>query len=53
MKSDNLLVIFLLAWLLCACSADTMLDDPRVGVIALIAMIVATASAWALGGRED
>ena len=53
MRETVLMTVFFMAWLLCACSADTMLDDPRVGVIALIAMIVATASAWALGNRKD
>ena len=45
-------VIFFVAWLVCGCSADTMLDDPRAGVVALIAMTIAVACAIRMG-KED
>lgn len=50
---DRLMYLFFAAWLLCGCSIDTALDDPKAGVVALIAMIVAVACAWAMGHRRD
>ena len=38
-------IAFFVAWMLCGCSVETMLDDPIVGVIALISMIIAVACA--------
>ena len=43
------MIVFFVAWLICGCSTDTMLDEPVSGVIALIAKIVAVACAWAMG----
>ena len=40
---DNLPYLFFVAWFLCGCSVDTMLDDWRaaaVAVLSLIALIV-------------
>ena len=52
MKS-KLMYLFFAAWMLAGCSADTMLDDPRAGVIALVSMIVAVACAAAIGGDHE
>ena len=34
-------VLFVIAWLLCGCCIDGMLDDWRVFVVAVVALIVA------------
>ena len=52
-KQDALMIVFFVAWLICGCSTDTMLDEPVSGVIALIAMIVAVACAWTMGHKRD
>ena len=52
MKNNILMHLFFIAWLVCGCSADTMLDDPRAGVVALVSMIVAVCCAIGIS-RED
>ena len=32
--------VFVAAWLLCGCTIDTALDDPRSGVVFLVALVV-------------
>lgn len=49
---DRLMYLFFAAWLLCGCSIDTALDDPKAGIVALIAMIVAVGCSIALGRRD-
>ena len=46
------MTVFFAAWLLCACFAETMLDEPVSGVIALIAMIIAVTCAISMGRRD-
>lgn len=43
--------IFLMSWLLCACSVDQMLDDWRSGRTAVVALVVAIACAIAMSGK--
>lgn len=43
--------IFLMSWLLCACSVDQMLDDWRAGWTAVVALIVAIICAIAMSGK--
>lgn len=45
-------VLFVIAWLLCGCCIDGMLDDWRLCVIAGCALIVAIRSAFVLSRRE-
>lgn len=45
-------VLFVIAWLLCGCCIDGMLDDWRLCVIAGCALIVAIRSAFILSRRE-
>lgn len=49
---DRLMYLFFAAWLLCGCSVDKALDDPKAGIVALIAMIVAVGCSIALGRRD-
>ena len=49
---ESKMTVFFMAWLLCGCSADNMLDDPRAGIVALISMIVAVACAISMGQRD-
>ena len=44
--------IFLMSWLLCACSVDQMLDDWRAWWIVVVAVIVAIVCIIALNGNE-
>lgn len=43
--------IFLMSWLLCACSVEQMLDDRRAGWTAVVAVIVAITCAIAMSGK--
>ena len=43
-------IIFVVAWLLCGCTVETLLDGGA--PIFLIALIVAAACAYVLGGNE-
>lgn len=52
-KMNKLLGVFCVAWLLCGCSVDTMLDDWRSCVVAVVALIVCVAVAGAITGGDD
>lgn len=46
-------VIFFLAWLMCGCSVDQMLDDWRAGLIVIVALIVCIVTAMVITGGDE
>ena len=53
MKTDVLMTVFFLSWLLCGCSVETCMDSPANMAVTVISVIVAVACAWAMGHRRD
>ena len=50
---DKLPYLFFAAWFLCVCSADTMLDDWRAAVVAVVGLIVIIRIAFAANPEVD
>ena len=46
-------VIFFFNWLVCCGSGEKVCDDPRAAAIFAIAVLVAIACAYVMGGKHD